>query len=482
MKTTVNNISIIILMIGAVCFLQPLMAQSTNTEYFMKSAESKTSLNPALRPEQGYIGVPFLSNLYFDYKTNTFNLDHFLFPGNPQAKTFLHEDITAEQFLSKISNNNYLTADFSYTLAALGFYKGKGFWSVDLGIKSFADINIPYDLFKFAKQGFTTSAGDRIEGYDLKNIRASVNAYAELGVAHSRPFLNNKLIVGLKAKLLLGLANMNLNVKRLSMNTGSDLWTIESEAMMEASLPGYKPDYDENGVFNGFTDNGGFGGLAGYGLGFDLGATYKLSGIIDNKLMDRFTISAALTDLGFIHWSSGSSMYLGTKPSKTTIAGNYEINFGSSENNLGDQFSAIKDTLQNALNLVETGKTGGRATGLRMNMNWGLEYEIIKNKLSAGILSTTHFNPSHTVTEVTMAGTYKPVRWFEAGLSYSFVHSNFNTFGLALNFVPSKGVHLFLASDYVIPHVNSDYIPTTSKALNFQFGISIPMGGKRVRQ
>jgi len=485
MKTIYKNIRLIFLFIGVSFFLLPAVAQTVNTGYFMKSQYNKTSLNPALRPEQGYLVIPVLPNLSVDLKTNTFNLENFIFPGkgvNGKSATFLNENVSAGDFLKNISNNNYLNFDFSYTLFGIGFYKGDGFWNIDLGVKSNVDFNLPRDLFKFAKQGLAFEDGSSVAGYDLKNIRGIATGYAELGVGHSRPFLDNKLVVGLKAKLLFGEANADLYVKQLSINTGRDLWTMASEATLEGTIPGYVPDYDEENIFNGFKE-GGKKGLGGFGLGFDLGATYKLSGLanaLDEEILDRFTFSAALTDIGFISWSKGSSMYLTTKPTKTVITGDFDITFGGEGDNLGDQLSAIGDTLKNAINLTENPrKSGGRTTGLRTKMNFGLEYELIKNRLSAGILSTTQFTPAHNITEFTLAGAYKPVRWFEAGLSYSFVHSNFNTFGLALNLVPAKGLNLFLASDYIIPHVNSDWYPTTSKALNFQLGITIPLGGSK---
>lgn len=488
MKTIYKNIRFIFLFIGTSLFLLPAVAQ-TNTGYFMKSQYNKTSLNPALRPEQAYLVIPLLPNFSVDYTTNSLNLETFMFPGGPAGSskntvTFLHEGVSTEQFMKNISSNNYLNVDFSYTLAGVGFYKENGFWFIDLGVKGNVDFNLPRDVFRFAKQGLMTSDGEPVESYDMKNIRGTATAYVELGVGHSRSFLEDKLVVGAKAKALFGLGNADFHVKGLSMNADRDLWTIESEATFEGSMRGFIPDYDEDGLFNGFKKDGNFG-LGGFGLGFDLGATYKLSGladvlegIVEEDILDRFTFSAALTDIGFISWSKGSSKYLATDPAKTVVAGDFDITFDDEGDNLGDQINAIADTLKNAINLVETGKNKGRTTGLRTKMNLGLEYEFIENQLSAGILSTTHFTPSHNVTEFTLAGAYKPVDWFEAGLSYSFVHGHFNTFGLALNFVPAKGVNLFLASDYLIPRWNSDFIPSTSKAINFQLGLTIPLGSK----
>ena len=478
MKTIHNPVRFIFLLIGASFFLSPALAQTTNTGYFMKSQHSRTSFNPALRPEQGYVGMPILSNLYIGMNTNTLNLEHFIYPGSPKAKTFLHEDITVDQFLKGISDNNYLSTNLAWTLASVGFYKGSGFWTMDLGVRAFADVNIPYDVFQFAKQGLATSNGDPVDGYDLTNIRGTVTGYAELGLGYSHSLLDDKLLVGGKAKILFGLADMNLHLKRLTMNTGKDKWTIESEAVLEASLLGLKPQFDENGRLSGL-EHAGPVGLGGFGLGFDLGASYKLSGIKENEILDRFTVSAALTDIGFIGWSNKSSMSIATRPTTTVITGDYNINFSGEGESLGDQLSAIGDKLMEIIDLADIRENTSRSTALRMNMNLGVEYEVIENKFLLGMLSTTRFNPSCNVTEFTLAGTYKPAGWFEAGFSYSFVHSKLNTFGLALNIVPAKGANLFLASDYIIPHWNSDFYPTTSKALNFQLGITFPLGNKR---
>ena len=40
-------------------------------------------------------------------------------------------------------------------------------------------------------------------------------------------------------------------------------------------------------------------GIAGYGFGIDLGASYKI--------MDNLTVSASILDLGFISWSKSST-------------------------------------------------------------------------------------------------------------------------------------------------------------------------------
>ncbi len=457
-------------------------AQLTNTSYFMKTYSNRTSLNPALRPEQPYLGMPIvLNNVYADVKTNTLNLDHLTFPRNGELLSFMHKDVSADQFLKGISNNNRLNMDVSYSLFSLGWFKGTGFWNVDFNIKAHADASVPYSAFELMKKGF---AMNEPSYYNVKDTRVKANAYAEIGVAHSRPFLDNHLVLGAKAKLLLGFADFDAYIRDLQVNAGLDEWIIRSHATLQASAPGIRPEFDEEDKLDKFQWKEGFG-IPGVGFGFDLGATYSLAGLADltcgtpADILERLTFSFALTDLGLISWSKGNTSNLYSTLEDQVVTGNFEMDFNDKDNSsLKEDLDKIKDTLEEIIKFKE-GASKGRTTGLRTNMNIGLEYEILKNLLSAGLLSTTHFNSMTNVTETTLGVTYRPVQWFEGALSYSFVHSRFDTFGLALNFVPTHGVHFFLASDYLIPHVNSEFIPVSSKGVNIQLGLSIPLGARR---
>ncbi|MCD8081516.1 MAG: DUF5723 family protein [Bacteroides sp.] len=457
-----------------------LSAQTTNTTYFMKTYSNRTSLNPALRPEQGYLGMPFiLNNLYVDVKTNSLNMDHLTFRQDKELLSFMHKDVSADKFLKGISPNNFANVDFNYSLFSFGFYKGKGFWNVDFTIKAHADANIPYSAFELMKRGF---AMNEPSYYNVKNTRIKANTYAELGVGHSRPFLNNTLVVGAKAKVLFGLADFDVHIRDMKVDAGLDEGVVRSYATLNGSAPGLMPVFDEDQIFDTYEWKESFG-IPGMGMGVDLGATYALSGLSEltnndtwSDILNRLTVSVAFTDLGFISWSKGNSSHLYSSLEDEVITGNFNIDFDDSTS-LEDDIDKIKDKVEEIIEFKE-GEAKSRTTSLRTNMNFGLEYEILKNKLSAGVLSTTYFNSSHTLTEATLGLTYRPASWVETAISYSFVHSKFDTFGFAVNFVPARGVHFFLASDYIIPHVNSEFMPVTSKGINLQMGFSIPLGAR----
>ncbi len=450
-----------------------LNAQKTSrTGYFMKTLD-RSSLNPALRPEHGYVGFPFLGNIYVSGMTNTLNLDHFIFSRDGGNVTFLHRDVSINDFINGMKDNNYLSGDSYASILSAGWYRGDGFWTVDFGVKAHVDGNLPKSLFEFAKTGYRT------DPYYMKDARVIGNGYGELAVGYSRPFLDNTLLVGAKAKVLIGLADFDAQVDELTLRMSPDQWVATSHATIKGAVPGLSPKYNDDGEFDGFDYDSEFK-LSGYGFGVDLGAEYSLSAFSDVlPILDKFKVSAAFNDIGFISWSKSNALRMSTDSSEPIyIAGENAYNPDPDDPSLQNQWDNVLDNLENAINFQEDAPKS-YTTSLRMNMNWAVEYEILKDKLSAGLLSSTYFNHSHTQSELTVSGNYMPLKWLATSLSYSFMYSNFQTFGFAFHLAPSKGLNFFFASDYIIPHVNSDWIPTTSKGVNVQFGLSFPLGGKK---
>ena len=472
--TSFKGLKIALFIIGISFSAHSVLGQSTNTEFFMSSSFTKTAFNPAKRPEKGYIGIPALTNFYLDYKTNTFNLDHFVFPGSPKAKTFLHPDITYDQFMKGIGSDNYLNSDFDYTFLGFGFYVNDLFLSFDASVRANLNLNVPEGIFKFIKKGVALNGKDQ-ETHDLSNISANMNAFGQIGIGGSYPLLDQSLVVGTKVKVLLGIANARFNLDRMLINVDRKQWTMESQASMQVIYPGIAPKYDEDGLFDGFDTEDSSFGFSGFGLGFDFGAAFKPGDYFDFAgdlaLLDNVTVSLGFTDIGFINWNKNNVLALATNPSKNILAGNYNITFEDNSN----IFDNLTDSLNSAINLIEDPNAKLKtSSGLRATMNWGLEYQLIEDKLNLGILSATYLNTIKPITEFTLGGAYRPVSAVELGLSYSFVHSSFQTFGFALHLGPG----FYIASDYIIPHINSDWTPTTSKALNLQFGFVIPIGKK----
>ncbi|MDR1937330.1 MAG: DUF5723 family protein [Tannerellaceae bacterium] len=443
-----------------------LRAQSVRTDYFLQNSYSRTALNPAFIPRQGYIGVPGLADIAVGASTNALYLDNLVFNKNGEKVTFMHPWVGSSEFLSNLPDKSNLSANLNYHPVSFGFFDKKGgFWSFGIGVRTLADINIPKPLFELLKVGFTSD--DRTINYPVQNLSLSATAYSEVSVGHARTLLDSRLSVGAKAKLLLGAVDMDLNVESLDVTVQKDQWIARSKATLKGS--GIKAGYSETGVFETIELES--IGATNFGLGVDLGAVYAIS--------DRARVSLAFTDLGFISWSAGKSVNL-KAPETQVVVKPGEYSSAESNFNFKENLNTAIDDIREAINFKESGQAQGRFTTLTTTVNAGLEYEVLPGSLSAGLLSSTYLG-SNIASELTLSANYNPasIKWLSAALSYSFIHTRFNTFGLALHIAPSKVLHFFIASDYFIPKVSPEFLPVSSKAVNIQFGLAVPIGKVR---
>jgi len=470
----INSIKTVLVIMGFCFTSYSILAQSSNTEYFMSSSFTNTFTNPAKRPEKGYIGIPGLTNLSADLKTNTLNLDHFLFPGvGEDGKTgwFLNENVSYDDFMKNIAQKNYLGTNIDWTILGAGFYIKNLFLSFDISARTNVGVNIPKGLFDFVKSSYTAGA-DEEKIYDLSNLSVNANAFTQFGIGGSYPVLNQSLVLGAKIKFLFGIAHVNFNLDNMNININNNVWSVSTLASGEMLIPTVQTEYDETGKLSKFSSDGSsFSPFNGSGLGLDLGATFAPGKIFEVGWLKPLTVSAAVTDIGFISWDKSKITSLATHPKDIIVTGNYNIRVDESYDIFTDLGNALSDAV--AFYPSTTSKT---TSGIGARMNWGIEYAFLNNKLNTGFLNTLYFNPVKTISEFTIAGAYRPASAIEVGLSYSFVHSNFQTVGLALHLGP----FLYVSSDYAFPHVNSSFYPTTSQGINFQFGVAVPIGKKHV--
>ncbi|GHT38824.1 hypothetical protein AGMMS49965_03270 [Bacteroidia bacterium] len=460
------------------------MAQTTNTEYFVSSSYTRTNLNPALRPANGYVGFPGLTNFSLDYRTNTFNLENFLFPGKgddgKKTATFLHPNVTSAEFLKNIADANFLALDINETILGFGFYAGDMFWNFDLSARVFGEANVPYDFFAFVKKGLQSN-----QAFDFKDLSLSATAFAQAAVGASLPLLDDKLMVGAKVKVLAGVAAASFNIDRLRFDLGeggTNVWKLQTQASLQVHAPGVKAVYkNEDGkeVFDDI-DFDFKPAPSGWGLGVDLGGVFDLGYFADSyEFLENFSVSAAVTDIGFISWNKGADNFVSlvSDPTEVTLLGDKVIEF-SDEESLDDIFNGLEDKLKDVKNLKNGGDSKAlKGMGLRSKMNIGIDYAFPSFPANVGILSTTHFNPSKTFTELTLGGSIRPIKkGLELGASYSLVYGDFQKFGVSLHL----GNFFFVSSDYLLPKVNSSiWQPVSVKGLNVQLGIAIPLSGSK---
>ena len=311
----------------------------------------------------------------------------------------------------------------------------------------------------------------------------NINAYTEVGIGYARA-INDRLSVGGKFKVLLGMGNLNLKVDGmnvdanlpLNINDITDVNQIRDyhakmkvNARLESSFKGMDlventsdPDprkhYIDDFDFNGF-------GIAGYGGAIDLGASYKI--------LDNLTVSASVLDLGFIKWSKGSTSVATAKGSMDYDGKDYALTPEGLEDfqrDAQDFMNRVEggDVLNyEMLQLQKEDVVESRTTSLHSTVVIGAEYELLDKWLAIGALSTTRFTKPKTQTEITLSANIRPKSWLNAAISYSMIQSAGKSFGLAVKLGP-----LFIGTDYM-------FFGKSTKTVNGFVGISVPLGGKK---
>ena len=125
---------------------------------------------------------------------------------------------------------------------------------------------MPKEIFQFLKTGQKETG---ITRYDMSNITVSTDNYVELALGHARD-INDKLGVGAKVKVLVGAAHAEARIDRMDISMSQDEWFIKQAGHIQASSLLKLETDPETGEITDY-DTGDFG-VAGFGLGFDLGA------------------------------------------------------------------------------------------------------------------------------------------------------------------------------------------------------------------
>lgn len=486
---------------AALLFAGTATAQTQNSRstYFLEGSTYRHELNPAFMGERGYVGFPGLSNLTIGAHS-TAGVGDFIFKqSNGDLITFMHEDVSSQEFLKGLPKRLKVGANLDETILSTGFYAWGGFNTFGISVKSNTNVFMPDELFKFMKNGIASEAGSR---YNVKNVNIVSTNYAEIAFGHARE-INDRLTVGAKVKALVGLAKATMKIDELDILASQDKWTITPKnAVLYASAKGLiiptkgqTGNYESSDYVMGndgertdvlkegtkdqisyddidFDDNN--IGPTGFGLAIDLGATYKLN--------DEWTFSASVLDLGFISWKNTTKA---TMTKDFSFDGFTEISVkddGDNKNKLDNQIDQLGDDLAELAKFDKVGEDLKRTTALAATLHLGAQYTLpAYDRLNFGLLSTTRIQGSHSWTEARVSANVAPLSWFEASLNYAL--SNFGSdAGIMLNFHP-RGFNFFIAADVpMCKYESAYYAPISRAAVNVNLGINFTFGPKHKRK
>ena len=439
------------------------MAQQLNSAYFTNDYKFRHTMNPAFGNEQNYVSMPGFGNVNvstmgnFGYEDVIFDNPMFPSTSKDRLTTFMNPYIsTADALKGFNSGDNKILGDVSITVLSAGFKGFGGYNTIELNARTSFGMSMPYELFEFAK-----NTGNRT--YNIGNISANGQAFAELAFGHSRQ-INEKLRVGAKVKLLFGAGRGDVNIDNVKADLAADdKWTVSGHAKSEVSVKGFtykteEKEYKEEGrgtyqYINDVDVDG--AGLGGFGLAFDLGGVYKIN--------NDFTVSAALLDLGFIKWSNNMVAVNGGEEFVFNGFHDVAVNEDRGGSTLSMQGDKYSDQLADFANLQDKGDEGGRTTGIGATLNLGCEYTLpVYRKITFGVLSSTRFRGDYSWTEARVSANWTPLKWIDGGVNMAF-GSYRNSFGWVLNFHP-KGYNFYVGMDHTLGKVSKEFIPLNSNA------------------
>ena len=461
MKHAIKHIASIAL---AVVLSAGVSAQTTlNSSYFMEKMTKRNQLNPALKTENNYVSIPTIGNLYLGINSNL-GLGTFLYPRDNKLVTFLHESVPADEFLNKLTPNNTIELDLGLDLISFGFWAWGGQNTFNLSLKSNTGAYLPKEIFQFLKTGQEATGVTR---YDMSNITATTSNYLELALGHARD-ITDKLSAGAKIKVLIGAAHAEARIDRMDISMSQDEWMIKQAGHLQATSLLELTTDPETGEVTDYKVGNNFG-LAGFGLGFDLGATYKL--------IDNLTLSAALTDIGFMRWNNLTRAE--TDPDKGFIYTGFD-NIGAEDDENGDNpFDQKADQLGDdlkALTKFYQSDTRSVANSLRTTLRVGAEYAVLDNAISFGLLSTTRFVGYRTYAEGMAAINFRPLSALHLTVNGS-VSNMGSSVGAILN-ICAPGFNFFVGTDYFATQYSKQFIPINHARANLSFGFNITFGKK----
>jgi len=438
-------------------------AQSlARTAYFMENSTHRHLLNPALVPSRGYFSLPVAGEFSLGFESNM-QFSNIIYPtATPggELRTFMHKDIDANEFLSMLEPDNFLRMDLRTSILSMGFYSGTGFWTFDVAARTNMSLNLPYDLFAFAKLGMSNTEGNE---YHLDNLSISGGMFTEVSLGYSQNIMNN-LRIGGKLKFLGGGAHFKASMDNMDIKMSQDEWSVTTKGQMDVYGKGLALEKDSDETINGVKM--GTPGLGGMGMAVDLGLTYSPIRNLD--------LSIGIVDLGGIKWKKENTLSAESS-GQASFTGLSGITADSTnEDKIDDQLNDLKDDLLTMADFKEKAVAGDYFQKLFPTINAGMEYSLLHNKISLGALYTTRLMEDENYSEFTGSLNLRPNKWFNLSGSYSCMHGKKETFGWALGLNPGL-INIFIACDYTYLKMNPQFIPLNTLTTNFQLGISIPL-------
>jgi len=461
--------------------LPDVSGQYSQSLYFMNLPQ-KNSLNPALRPTNRlYVGLPGVSGVTVNLDNNFLNFSDLFIDGviSDSTLTFLKPGVHLDSFLAGLKDKNSIEPQVAVQLFGLGFSIGKDLWvAFDLTERVEGNFVLPGDLIKLGIKGNEAYTGQSV---DLSSLRTDFKYYHEIGVGLSKN-ITDKLRVGVRGKLLFGVTAGYLDNNDFRLRVNDD-YTHTLFADMSFNISGpvnvyMNPDgqldslsIDESrfntteGIISFLTNTG------NPGMGFDAGVEYRIT--------DRISVSAALTDLGFIRWKT-DRINLFTK-TQFEFNGLTMQDVYNESLDFGELINWTLDSLQTAMYANEA--SDPFTTYLSPGVTAAASYSLVK-AFTFGVLSRTKFIGRQVRESLTVSANMNLGNALSATCSYTAVNHRYDNLGAGIAF-RGGWLQLYAIVDNIpvrwttVNNGNDNFpMPEDWNTLHARVGLNLSFGNK----
>ncbi|PLW91693.1 MAG: hypothetical protein C0592_14560 [Marinilabiliales bacterium] len=458
-----------------------LKAQNDMTIHSMQIIPQSYYNNPALIPTcKIHVGVPGLSSFYLDG-------GHTGFVPKNVISTNIYDSvqIDMEGFVNSLAKNNYLFLDLNEEILSFGFkFKEKHYVNFSLTEKAFARISYPKDLIEFVFYG---NGAMMDEDVLLGNLNVNAAHYREYAFGYSMDF-NEKWNFGARAKLLFGKMNLNTARTDVTFYTESQFYdiTVTSDVVANWCIPWELTDTLDDTELDAkeYIMNS-----QNFGLGFDMGATYKYD--------DKWTFGLSVIDLGFISWKAEDDVmnFVSKNPGGSFTYDGIDITDFFETGLDSTAQSDLENMADSVIDIFKIDSTyNPYNTMLNTRIYASAFYDLTEKDRFSG-LARIHFYDKGIHPSFSLAYQRKFGNILRLTGSYSIAHRNFTNLGVgfALNLGPMQ---LYMVTDNVLGPIiwnkymwteeeeNGDLtnesltLPRNWRYMNFHFGLNVAIGCK----
>ena len=447
---------ILVTIIAVLCGMAFSTAQM-RTSYFMEGSYFRTDMNAALAPTRGYIKIPAIGGLGVNLGNNYFSVNNFFYKKNDGLYTFMHNGVSADEFLDKLSNKGKLSVNLNTSLVGFGAHTKKLFWSFGLNLRSNTEVTLSKDMFAALKN---LSNGY----YNLGDTHISHRDYMEAALGFAIP-IKEFMTFGFRVKGLVGIADASMQMDKMYLDINENVVKAELMGGIRANCPALRSNYPLGAIdgvdFSQLIQQDPMAmlnGVKSWGLGLDLGFEFRF-------LDDHLKVSVGANDIGFIKWNGAS-----------TVNANGSANF----NYTGFNLSTNEANMDYGFNAEMTQSEGAYTTLLSCSLNAGIEYNILNNWIAFGLLSHTEFCQNFTRSELTASVNFRIMRWLSTSFSHTFFNGNQpGVLGWALNIHPT-GFNFFIGADFIdtryAVYNQTIPIPKMMTSANVYVGVGFNLG------